>query len=216
MSPICNQAADLLVEALGGPEWALKIAGGTKWWKFRTHAGVPAEWIGIKKDFRNEEQRRKKESRDGTSKTGHRAPTAKSHDNLRQASQHTQQTTSTPDSTGSNTSTPSLSDDGVSGEFTPEMDTLRCMLFIHGGAGYWGSIDTHRAIIWRYARQMRGRCFAVKYRLAPQFPWPCALQDSLAAYLYLIRPPENAKHRPVDPKNLIIAGDSAGGNLTLA
>jgi len=63
---------------------------------------------------------------------------------------------------------------------------------------------------------MRGRCFAVNYRKAPQFPWPCALQDCLAAYLYLIDPPAHAKHRPVDPKNLIIAGDSAGGNLALS
>ena len=84
------------------------------------------------------------------------------------------------------------------------------------GAGYWGSINTHRYTIWRYARKMRGRCFAVNYRKAPQFPWPCALQDCLAAYLYLINPPPHAKHRPVDPKNLIIAGDSMGGNLALS
>lgn len=84
------------------------------------------------------------------------------------------------------------------------------------GAGYWGSINTHRYTIWRYARKMRGRCFAVNYRKAPQFPWPCALQDCLAAYLYLIDPPKHAKHRAVDPKNLIVAGDSAGGNLALS
>jgi acetyl esterase/lipase len=42
---------------------------------------------------------------------------------------------------------------------------------------------------------MGGRAFAVNYRLAPQYPFPCALADCLAAYLYLIRPPENAKLR---------------------
>lgn len=60
------------------------------------------------------------------------------------------------------------------------MDHLRCMLYIHGGAGYWGSINTHRCVllsdglakpclspvlrrytIWRYARKMRGRCFGM-------------------------------------------------------
>lgn len=50
---------------------------------------------------------------------------------------------------------------------------------------------------------------------APQFPFPCAIQDCLAAYLYLIRPPPNSKHRAVDPKNLILAGDSAGRNPDL-
>ncbi|KAK4685854.1 hypothetical protein P7C73_g4288, partial [Tremellales sp. Uapishka_1] len=86
----------------------------------------------------------------------------------------------------------------------------------HGGAYYWGSINTHRYTIWRYARKMKGRCFAVNYRKAPQYPFPCALQDCLAAYLYLVRPPPGAKHRPVDPKNMIIAGDSAGGGLVWA
>ncbi|WWC89008.1 uncharacterized protein L201_003925 [Kwoniella dendrophila CBS 6074] len=101
-------------------------------------------------------------------------------------------------------------------EFRPEMDRLRCMLYIHGGAYYWGSINTHRYTIWRYARKMHGRCFAVNYRKAPQYPFPCAIQDCLAAYLYLTNPPPEAKHRPVDPKSIILAGDSAGGGLCLA
>ncbi|KAK8864674.1 hypothetical protein IAR55_001926 [Kwoniella newhampshirensis] len=102
------------------------------------------------------------------------------------------------------------------GEFRPEMDRLRCMLYIHGGAYYWGSINTHRYTIWRYARKMHGRCFAVNYRKAPQYPFPCAIHDCLAAYIYLTNPPPCAKHRPVDPKSIIIAGDSAGGGLVLA
>ena len=51
---------------------------------------------------------------------------------------------------------------------------------------------------------------------APQYPFPCAVQDCLAAYLYLVKPPPDAKHRPVHPKNIIIGGDSAGGGLVLA
>ncbi|WWD17016.1 hypothetical protein CI109_101452 [Kwoniella shandongensis] len=103
-------------------------------------------------------------------------------------------------------------DDG----FRPEMDRLRCMLYIHGGAYYWGSINSHRYTIWRYARKMHGRCFAVNYRKAPQYPFPCAIHDCLAAYIYLTNPPPGAEHRPVDPKSIIIAGDSAGGGLVLA
>ncbi|KAH9819458.1 arylacetamide deacetylase [Melampsora americana] len=111
---------------------------------------------------------------------------------------------------------PPSNDDFGNATYEEDMDTMRCMLYIHGGAYYFGSTNTHRYSIWRYARKMGGRAFAVNYRLAPQYPFPCALVDCLAAYLYLIRPPPEAKHRPVDPSKLIIAGDSAGGGLSLA
>lgn len=76
---------------------------------------------------------------------------------------------------------------------------------------------------------------AVNYRLAPQYPFPCALQDLLAACelsptlrckarhidpqhqdIFLIKPPESAAHRPVRPERIVVAGDSAGGGLSLA
>ena len=57
---------------------------------------------------------------------------------------------------------------------------------------------------------------AINYRLSPQYPFPCAIQDALAAYLYLIRPPPEAKHKPVKPQHIVIMGDSAGGGLSLA
>lgn len=60
----------------------------------------------------------------------------------------------------------------------------------------------------------------ILYRLmppeAPQYPFPCAIQDVLAAYLYLVNPPPDAPHRPVKPEHIVIAGDSAGGGLVLA
>lgn len=59
ISPTCSRAAEILIEALGGPEQALKICGGTKWWTVRMQAGVEAEWIGIKSDWQREERRRK-------------------------------------------------------------------------------------------------------------------------------------------------------------
>lgn len=92
----------------------------------------------------------------------------------------------------------------------------RCLLYIHGGAYFWGSINSHRYVIWRLARKMGGRAFSINYRLAPQYPFPCGLADALAAYVYLIRPPPGAKHRPVDPAKITLSGDSAGGGLVLA
>lgn len=63
---------------------------------------------------------------------------------------------------------------------------------------------------------MAGRAFTCRYRLAPAFPWPCALQDCLAGYLYLIQPPKDAPHKAVDPKHIVLAGDSAGGGIAIA
>ncbi|EGG04483.1 arylacetamide deacetylase [Melampsora larici-populina 98AG31] len=122
----------------------------------------------------------------------------------------------TPEETPPPNHSSTPNDDFENATYEEDMDTMRCMLYIHGGAYYFGSVNTHRYSIWRYARKMGGRAFAVNYRLAPQYPFPCALVDCLAAYLYLIRPPPEAKHRPVDPSKLIIAGDSAGGGLSLA
>ncbi|THH31314.1 hypothetical protein EUX98_g2870 [Antrodiella citrinella] len=99
----------------------------------------------------------------------------------------------------------------------PRMEHLESvMLYVHGGAFFWGSINTHRYQLIRYARKMKGRVFAVNYRKAPQFPWPCPLQDVLAAYFYLTSPPPGAPHKAVSPSKLVFAGDSAGGGLCLA
>ncbi|KAI9066431.1 alpha/beta-hydrolase [Trametes sanguinea] len=91
----------------------------------------------------------------------------------------------------------------------------RVMLYVHGGAFFWGSINTHRYQVIRYARKMHGRAFTVNYRKAPQYPWPCPLQDVLAAYFYLTDPPPGAVHQPVHPSKLVFAGDSAGASLCL-
>ncbi|EJD01135.1 lipase/esterase [Fomitiporia mediterranea MF3/22] len=108
----------------------------------------------------------------------------------------------------------SLNDDEVD---IMRMDCLeRVMFYIHGGAFFWGSINTHRYQILKYARKIEGRVFAVNYRKAPQYPWPCPLQDCLAAYLYLTEPPPTALHSAVSPEKIVIAGDSAGGGLCLS
>lgn len=84
----------------------------------------------------------------------------------------------------------------------------RIMLYLHGGAYFFGSVETHRYQLQRHARKLKGRVFAPEYRLAPQFPFPCALQDCLAAYLFLLN-----EH---DPTEIIFAGDSAGGGMVLS
>lgn len=84
----------------------------------------------------------------------------------------------------------------------------RVMLFVHGGAYYFGSVDEHRYQLQRHARKLKARVFAPRYRLAPQFPFPCGLQDCLAAYLYLIS--------IQDSSTILLAGDSAGGGMVLS
>ncbi|KAK6063163.1 lipase esterase family protein [Seiridium cupressi] len=84
----------------------------------------------------------------------------------------------------------------------------RVMLYVHGGAYFFGSVDEHRYQMQRHARKLKARVFAPKYRLAPQFPFPCGLQDCLAAYLYLLT--------IQDPTTIILAGDSAGGGMVLS
>ncbi|KAE9410143.1 alpha/beta-hydrolase [Gymnopus androsaceus JB14] len=116
-----------------------------------------------------------------------------------------------------------LSDSQVTVENLPQQDQTilqmeyleTVMLYVHGGGFSWGSINTHRYQLIRYARKIRGRVFAVNYRKAPQYPWPCPLHDVLTAYLYLIRPPPGARHKAVPPSKIVFAGDSAGGNLCL-
>ncbi|KAI1786660.1 alpha/beta-hydrolase [Ganoderma leucocontextum] len=92
----------------------------------------------------------------------------------------------------------------------------RVMLYVHGGAFFWGSINTHRYQVIRYAKKIRGRAFSVNYRKAPQYPWPCPLQDVLAAYFYLTNPPPGAAHKAVQPSKLVFAGDSAGAGLCVS
>lgn len=84
----------------------------------------------------------------------------------------------------------------------------RVMLYVHGGAYFFGSVDEHRYQMQRHARKLKARVFAPRYRLAPQFPFPCGLHDCLSAYLHLLT--------LQDPTTIILAGDSAGGGMVLS
>jgi len=83
----------------------------------------------------------------------------------------------------------------------------RIFLYIHGGAYFFGGVDEHRYQIQRHARKLQARVLAPRYRLAPQFPFPCGLHDCIASYLYLLD--------TYDPSKILIGGDSAGGGMTL-
>lgn len=85
----------------------------------------------------------------------------------------------------------------------------RVVLYLHGGGYVMGSINTHRAMIARIARASQARALALDYRMAPEHPFPAAVEDSTAAYRWLLA-------QGYKPSKIAISGDSAGGGLTLA
>ncbi|KAL6235574.1 hypothetical protein BDW75DRAFT_230192 [Aspergillus navahoensis] len=74
---------------------------------------------------------------------------------------------------------------------------------------------THRPAVSQLSKRTNSPVLSVRYRLAPQNPFPAALVDAFTAYLYLIAPPPGSLHAPIPPNKIILAGDSAGGNLSL-
>lgn len=85
----------------------------------------------------------------------------------------------------------------------------KAILYIHGGGWAICSTKTHRAMVARLAIASRVRALSIDYRLAPEHPFPAGLEDCLEAYLWLL---DQGFHQG----EIVIAGDSAGGNLTLA
>jgi len=83
------------------------------------------------------------------------------------------------------------------------------VLYLHGGAYTAGSCASHRNAVSHIARAAGIRLLMPEYRLAPEHPFPAALEDGLAAYRWLLE-------RGTDPRKVILAGDSAGGGLALA
>jgi monoterpene epsilon-lactone hydrolase len=83
------------------------------------------------------------------------------------------------------------------------------LLYLHGGAFALGSINTSREWVARLVRATKMRALAINYRLAPEHPYPAALDDATTAYLWLLK-------EGVEPSRIILAGDSAGGGLALS
>ncbi len=83
------------------------------------------------------------------------------------------------------------------------------ILYLHGGAYALGSVASHRELLARLAFSTRRKILAIDYRLAPEHPFPAALEDATTAYRWLLA-------QGFDPARVAIAGDSAGGGLALA
>src|SRR3954466_9971822 len=74
---------------------------------------------------------------------------------------------------------------------------------------------SHRVPVAHLSHRTGAPVLSVRYRLAPQNPFPAGLVDALTAYLSLIHPPAGSLHKPVPANKIVLAGDSAGGNLSL-
>ncbi len=85
----------------------------------------------------------------------------------------------------------------------------RAVLYFHGGGFVCGSIASHRPLVAELAKSFDGGVASLEYRLAPEYPYPAALEDTVAAYEALLA-------RGFRPERLALAGDSAGGGLVLA
>jgi epsilon-lactone hydrolase len=91
----------------------------------------------------------------------------------------------------------------------PGADRGRTMLYLHGGGYVIGSIHTHRDLAARLSRATAARVLIIDYRLAPEQPFPAAVDDATAAYRWLLT-------QGATPSRTSVAGDSAGGGLTIA
>jgi acetyl esterase/lipase len=100
---------------------------------------------------------------------------------------------------------------GIPGEWSlaPGSDGSRVLLFFHGGGYCSGSILSHRRLVTEAGRAAGCRTLAIGYRLAPEHPYPAALEDARSAWRYL-------RGQGIGPKNIAVGGDSAGGGLTVA
>ncbi len=104
-----------------------------------------------------------------------------------------------------------VSANGVRAEWTstPGAADDAAILYLHGGGYVIGSLDSHRHLMAEAGRAARCWALALDYRLAPEHPFPAAVDDALAGYRYLLG-------RGIRPGRVAIAGDSAGGGLVVA
>ena len=100
---------------------------------------------------------------------------------------------------------------GVTAEWitAPGAKLDRAVVYLHGGGYIMGSVNSHRDMCERLSREAHARVLALDYRLAPEHPFPAALEDSIAAYRWLLT-------EGIQPQHIAIGGDSAGGGLTFA
>jgi epsilon-lactone hydrolase len=100
---------------------------------------------------------------------------------------------------------------GVPAEWSivPGRDPSRVLMYFHGGGYCSGSLVSHRRMVTEAGRAAKVRTLAVAYRLAPEFPFPAAFDDALAAWRFL-------RAQGIAAGHIAVGGDSAGGGLTVA
>ncbi|TNF66993.1 MAG: alpha/beta hydrolase [Gammaproteobacteria bacterium] len=95
--------------------------------------------------------------------------------------------------------------------YTPQSHNDNIILFIHGGGWSLGSIDTYQLICDYLADESKSQVLSIDYRLAPEHKFPAALEDAIDSYHWLVK---NAVSLNAKPDQIIVIGDSAGGNIT--
>ncbi len=91
----------------------------------------------------------------------------------------------------------------------PQAASDRVMLYLHGGGYTMGSCTSHRLLAAALAQATGLRLLVLGYRLAPEHPFPAALEDATAAYRWLVS-------AGIKPEHIVLAGDSCGGGLALS
>ncbi len=91
----------------------------------------------------------------------------------------------------------------------PDAEPGRTILYLHGGGYGIGSTASHRQLVGKLAQASAARVLSLDYRLAPENPFPAAVEDATGAARWLLR-------QGVEPEYLVFAGDSAGGGLAIA
>jgi acetyl esterase/lipase len=107
--------------------------------------------------------------------------------------------------------TPEIINENLQGEYViaPGAKKNKVILYFHGGAYVIGSCKTHRRMAYNLSRATNFKVFTVDYRLAPEHPFPAAFEDCLASYKWLTQ-------NGFDPKDIVLAGDSAGAALAIS
>ncbi len=93
---------------------------------------------------------------------------------------------------------------------TPGSSYSPVIIYMHGGAYVSGAPNTHYNLCSHISRVSKGRVLSIDYRLAPEHPFPAALDDAVMVYKYLL------DAEGISPDKIIFSGDSAGGGLSLA
>ena len=91
----------------------------------------------------------------------------------------------------------------------PDVIPGKTLFYLHGGGYVLGSLKSHRHLVSRFAVAARATAYHLDYRLAPEHPYPAALEDAVKAYRAILG-------SGIAPEDIVVCGESAGGNLATA